>query len=137
MFMTKTFKELLEANTVVSTLFAKNPDLKETKFGYAWKKFYALNIEKVVKEMQAAYADAQIEHALEDKTTGKIMTEPGSPRGYAYSKQGLRDLIKAEDNIEKDYYAKEIEIEPYISTYIPENITEIQLEALKGLVLPE
>ena len=133
--MKKTFNEVMEADIMVGGLYKKNPDLRDTKFGYAWKRFYEKNIAPTLKEYRAEIEDAHITHALEDKETGKILTDKENSRGYSYSKDGLKTVIKAEKEISEKYDGKEIEITPFISTYVPEGLTEEQTEMLTGSVL--
>lgn len=133
--MKKTFKDLLEADLVVGALYEKNPTLKDTKFGYAWTRFYTKNIEPTRKEMNEELMDARVEYALTDTKTLALVLDEKSRTGYAHSKDDFKKLLTQERKIFDSYTKKEIEVEPHISSEIPKDITEIELESLKGLVL--
>lgn len=132
--MKKTFKELLEIDNIVSQLYAKNPDLKETKFGNAYKRFFEKNISPTMDKFKNELQDARIDLALEDEKTKQIMKEPNSVRGYAYSKQGEKDIVAKEREISLKYETQEIAVESFISPFIPE-MGDAYREALFGLVI--
>ena|ERR1035437_7192923 len=133
--MKKTFEDLLEIDGVVAQLYTKEPTLKESKFGYAYNRFHAKNYAPTVKEFQEALTYARIDNALEDEKTKALLTDEKNTRGYQFSKEGLKNCIKAENKIIEEFYKKEIEIIPFFSPFIPEGITETQIETLKGCVL--
>jgi len=130
----KTFAQLLEIDGIVGELYENNPTLKDTKFGYAYKRFYEKNTEPMTKEFRSALQDARIDFALEDEKTKAIITDDKSPRGFAYSKEGLKGIIKEEAKIVEEFNKKEIEIEPHISTVVPE-MNEYQKELLTGIII--
>ena len=132
--MKKTFLELLQVDGVVGALYKANPELRESKFGYAYNKFYKDNIQPTSELLAEEINLARIDNALEDEKTKAIIRDEKSPRGYAYSKEGEKAVIAAEKTISQKFEQKEIEIKPYISSYIPE-MTEEQKELLKGLVI--
>lgn len=136
--MTKTFKELQEADQVVGGLYQKNAELKNSKFGYAWKRFTDKNYVPVVREFNEDLAALRVNHALEDKSTGEILIDRMNPRGFKYSKEGLLVLMKEERELENKYNSKELDVTPYVTTSIPEEVEalpEEQKELLTGLVL--
>jgi len=129
--MNKTLEELLEADRLVAKLYSKEPTLKDGKFGYAWKRFYAKNITPVLTEMQEKTQDAYIDNALEDPKTKELLKDGDN---YKYSKEGMKNLTEQIRTITKEYQAKEIEVEPYISSSVPE-MTDEQKDVLTGLVI--
>ncbi len=133
--MKKTFEELTEVDQIIGQLYAKKPDLKNTKFGYAYDKFYKLNIKPVADRMRDEILDVRVENAMEDKTTKQILADKTSFRGFLYTKAGLRDVIKAEREIEERYSNEEVEVQPYFSSYIPEELEDYQKELLLGLII--
>lgn len=132
--MQKTFKELLELDAVIGGLYQKNPALRETKFGWAQKRFYETNIAPTLKEYRDKTTEIQINNALEDKTTKALLIDPKNPRGYLYSREGQIKCIAEENKLWEEYQAMEVEVKPYISTYVPD-LTEEQTELLKGLLI--
>lgn len=132
--MVKTFLELAEIDSIVGSLYKADPKLRETKFGYAYTKFYKKNYEPILNEFKEQLEVVRIDHALEDEKTKAILKDENTSRGYQYSKQGLKDVMNAEKEITKKFEIKEITIEPYISSYIPEMADE-QKEILTGIVL--
>ncbi len=133
----RTFSELQHVDVVVGQIYADFPGLKEnTKFSYAYKRFLEKNFQPTLKEFQDAIAFVRLDNALEDEKTKEVLFDstPGS-RGYKYSKEGLRKCMEEEVKMIDKYNAKEIVIEPYISSQVPEGLTKEQTEVLKGLVI--
>ena len=131
---TRTFKELLEIYIIIEGLYRKDEKLKDTKFGYAFKRFYKNNIDPTLKERDEKLSDIRIKNALENKDTSAIITDSTNPRGYAYSKEGLLKCIKEETELVEKYNKMEIKVEPYISSFVPE-LSEEQRDILKGLLI--
>ncbi len=130
--MKKTFKQLLEIDEVVTELYKKTPELKDTKFGYAYKRFFEKNTNPLFKKFKENMADLSVEHALESKETKEILTDDKG--NYKYSKEGKMALTKAQRKFNDEIESEEIEIEPYISPYIPA-LTDEQFEALEGTLV--
>ena len=133
--MKKTIVELREVDLMVGGLYKIKPNLRNTKFGYAYKKFSDKNYFPTVSEIRKHLLEINIDNALENPQTKEILIDPANERGYKYSKNGLLKCIKEEQELLDKYNAKEIEIEPYFSSYKPEDLTEEQAEMLKGLVI--
>ncbi len=132
--MKKTFEELFEIDRVVGALYEKNPDLKESKFSYAYNRFSKKNFEPVVKLHNEKLADIDVEYALENKDTGALsIDEKGN---YSYSKEGQKSRMKARRELIEKTYREAVEVEPYISTFVPK-LTEEQYEILAGVIVPE
>lgn len=133
--MKKTFQELVGVDQMVGKLYAENPNLKETKFGYAYTKFYNKNYKPTSEKYFEELTDKRIDLALEDPNTKEILKDfdPQS-RGYKYSKESTKQIVKFERELSEKYHEMEIEIEPYYSAYLPE-LTEFQREMLMGLLI--
>lgn len=127
----KTFKQLQELDLIVGNMYRKDPILSTTKFGYAYKKFYKNNFQPTLDIMKDKLLDARMDNALENKDTGEIIFDQQSPRGFKYSKEGLKKLIPIERKIEEEFDLKEVEIEPYESAFIPKDLKEEEQEALE------
>lgn len=138
--MKKTFKDLLEIDGMVGLMYKKNPILKDTKFGYGYKRFYIKNIEKIKEEFTNELTDLRIDNALVDEKTKALLSDPNpNSRGFQYSKEGLKALIKAENELEDKWDLKEVEVEPYFikREFFPENLTDDQFEVFTGVLLEE
>lgn len=134
--MTKTFKQLNEIDNTVGAMYLENPDLKNSKFGYGYKRFYQKNLETAFQEYKEELLNTRIDHALVDEKTKAILTDKDSTRGFMYDKIGIRNVIKAEKDLAEKYMEKEYEIEPYFIA--PENLPELsesELEVLKGVLV--
>lgn len=135
--MQKTFEELGKLDAIVGRMYQKNPELRNSKMGYAYKRFVAKNFQPTYDAFISELSDVRIDNALTNEATKEILTDPNpNSRGFKYSKEGLKAVIKAEDVITKKFNAKQIEIEPYIVK--PENLPELtdeQKEALTGLLI--
>lgn len=137
--MIKTFKELNKFSSVVSNLIKKNEGILDTKFGYALKRFEALNTEDVYDQYNMDMANLRIEHALTDKTTDAILRDPvPGGRGFQYDKSGMKLLMKAEKELNDTWNKKEIEVTPYICK--PLNVPGLspeEIEVFLGLIIEE
>lgn len=132
--MKKTFKELNEIDLLIGELYKQTPDLKNTKFGYAYKKFSEKNYIPTFKERNEKLTDIYIDNALEDETTKALIINDKSRTGFSHSKEALKKLLKEEEKIKQEFDLQEIEIESYISTYIPQ-LDEVEKDILMGLII--
>lgn len=129
-----TFERLTDIDQVVTKLFTDKPDLDKTKFGYAFNKLAKKYIGVAFDEYRDALQDIRIEHALTDEKTQEILHDRSNPRGFKYSKDGLKSVIKAEKALIDEYKKKEYDIEPFIAE-VPCELTEEQKEILKGVLI--
>lgn len=132
--MKKTFKQLQEIDEVVGGLYLKDENLRGSKFGYAYKRFSEKNYVPAIKEMNEEILTVRIDDALEDQKTKEIISDQANFRGFKYSKEGLKSVIKKEKDIRDSWDEKEIEITPHISTLIPE-MTDDEKEILTGTLI--
>lgn len=133
--MIKTFKELQEIDELVGGLYAEDDKIKLSKFGYAYKRFSDKNYVPLLKEFQQELYDIRIEDALEDEKTKEILVDKTNYRGFKYSKDGLKRVVIAERNLALKFDKKEVEVIPFISTYVPEGLPEEVIEQLTGIIL--
>ncbi len=131
----KTYKELSKLDMVVVQMYIKSPELKDTKFGYGYKRFYEKNLKSVFHEYFVHLSDVRIDNALIDERTKAIITTEGG-RGFEYSREGLKAVIRAEKTLEEEWGLKEFEVEPYIikSEDMPK-LTDEQSELMKGILI--
>ncbi len=132
----KTLEQLLEVDNVVGDLYAKNPKLKDGKFGYAYNRFYAKNIKPVTDEMQEKTADARIENAMVNEQTKELLKDTANPNAYKYTKEGMKKLTQDVRDIIKEFNKKEVEVIPFFTTDVPEMMDE-QKELLVGCLIKE
>lgn len=134
--VTKTFKQLREADTIVAKLYERFKELEHGKFGYAWKRFAEKNYAEYLKEFQRELGDIRVDNALEDKETKAILRDKENHRGYQYSKAGEKKVIEQENALVKKWEEKEIEVEPY---YIQEEslpvLDQYERESLEGMLI--
>jgi len=130
--MKKTFKQIQEIDNLVGVMYAKQPELKDSKFGYAYNKFFEKNYAPTLKVLKEELTDSTVDHALEDETTKALLKDEKGE--YKYSKEGQKALMKAQREIYEKYNNLEIEVEPYISTFTP-NLTEEEREMLEGTLI--
>src|SRR3990167_955316 len=128
-----TFKELKKLDTIVGQLYSKDETLRETKFCYAYKRFYEKNYAPTQEEFSDKVKMAWIDNALEGKDK-EILKDPTDSRGFKFSKEGLKKVIEEEKKLIKEYDEKEVEIIPHVPAYIPdlEGLDEEELELLKN-----
>jgi hypothetical protein len=130
-----TFKKLLEVDTIVASIYKKNPELKEGKFGYGYKRFYEKSYAPNLKKYQDELADIEIDNALEDEKTKAILYN-NDKTNYLYSKEGLKKVRQQKDELFEKWNKEEVEIEPYIikEEHLPE-LTKEQREELDGIII--
>ncbi len=133
--MEKTYKELDRLDNAVAEMFKKYPDLISAKFGYHYRIFHEKNLKLVFSEYNKALAHIRIDYALVNPATKALMVS-GNPRGFEYSKEGLKEVMDAESNLENEWQDKKFEIEPYMIGVenIP-NITFELTELSKGILI--
>jgi len=132
--MKKTYKQLREANEIINILFVKNKDIEKTKFGYACIKFIKKNFSPIFTEMQEKLTDFRVENALTDEKTKEILyTSDG--KNYKFDREGLKKVIEFNRKLEKEYEAKEFDVESYIAKKDIPELTEDETEILKGLII--
>jgi hypothetical protein len=132
--MNMKLKTLNEIDQLVNQLYRQDPKLKDTKFGYAYKRFVEKNYQSHLKDYQLDISTARVEHALEDEKTKEVLTDRLNERGFKYSKEGLKAIMKAEAELTEKWNNKEVEVEPFISSHVPE-LTEDQRELLSGILI--
>jgi hypothetical protein len=132
--MKRTFKQLKDIDNLVGSLYTKDDKLQDTKFGYAYKRFTDKNVTEIYKKFQRTLLDVRIDNALEDEKTKEVLIDNMNVRGFKYSKVGLKKVVEDEDRVTKEFEAQEIDVEPYISSYIPE-LTEEEVDLLDGLLI--
>ena len=133
--MKKTLKEIFDIDEVVAKLYKADENLQKGKFGYAYKRYYAKSYTPALEEFQNGILTIRINNALEDPTTKALLLDPENPRGYKYSKEGLKKCIEEENKYKHETYEKEFDIFPFISPTIPENLSDEDREILTGVVI--
>ncbi len=133
----KSYKEIVELDLMVAGLYSKTPALRESKFGYAYRRFYDKNLKKILGEYNEDLAMVRIDGALTNDETGELLISHEGGRGFKYSKDGLKNVIKAERKLDEQWATKEFDVEPYFikPEYFPEDINDEQKELMKGIVL--
>lgn len=124
----------MDIDNMVGGIYKMYPNLKNSKFGYAYKRFAEKSIYPEVKEYSDNLADIRIEHAMEDEKTKEVKTDPESNRGFKYTKDGLRSVMKAERAQEKTWNVKEFEVTAFKVASTPEELNEEEIEMLKGIL---
>ena len=134
--VTKTFRELQEVDLLVGSLYEKKPELKDSKFGYAYKRFIEKNYVTHLREFQHQLNDVRIDNAMEDPKTKEVLRDPTNTRGFRYTKEGLKKVIEQENDITEKWDTKEIEVEPYVCPVesLPP-LTDSQKELLVGILI--
>lgn len=134
--MKKTYLELLEIDAIIAKLFKKNPKLKDGKFGYGYERFFKLNLEKIMNEMEEKRQDIRTENALTDKSTGELLYTDlnNQQRNYRYDKAGMMKMNLEMRVLNKEYENKSYEVIPYFISEMPEILDE-ERELLVGCLI--
>lgn len=126
---TITFELLLDINGAINNLFAE-PTFANTKFGYACKKFVQKNVVKPIADYDEEIMLCRVNNALTDEKTGELLQDEKG--NYKFNKEGTIAFMQQSKEIRAKWLAKEVEIEPYIVTDLPE-LTDEQTELFKGV----
>lgn len=132
----KTFLELNDLDGMVGEKYKLFPNLKDSsKFGFAYKKFYRKNLKEIFDDYFEELEAIRINNALVDEKTKALLLGDGG-MVYKYSKDGKMNVLKEERALNKDWFERVFEIEPYFVK--PENLTEfneMELELMKGILV--
>ncbi len=131
----RTVKEIQEIDAVMGNLYSKDPTMQNTKLGYAYKKFIDKFYQPAITKFQEDLADARVDFALTDKTTGEVLVDKENPRGFKYDKENLKKVMAAESKLSKEWQEKEVIIIPFIVKDVPKVLTEEQRDLLKGILI--
>lgn len=137
--MTKTFRELSEIEIMVAQLFMQHPGIAKSKFAYAYKRFHEKNYEPTLKQVRAERQDVYTDLALENPETKELLVDKESSRGFKFDRKGMKEVLKKERELDQKYENFEIEIEPYITEHIPEEVKnhEELYSQLTGLLVED
>ncbi len=134
--MKKTFKQIREFSIYSGLIAMRHPN---TKISYAIKKVLK-KLVKIVDEYNGKLEDIRIDHCFtnSDGVIEYNVTKDGSGnevRHYKFKKDELKKKLKEEREVAEEWNSKEFEVEPYLATEVPEDITDEEKEALDGFVL--
>lgn len=146
--ITKTFKEIKEFSGMANMYILKNPN---NKLSYALEKVGRLGLNDILTQRELELkkiknrivGNAQLENALTDKVTGAIIFAPkDSGREFEFGPGGLKAMNLANEQYEyekesfiTEYNKRTFEIEEYIISEIPENLSLTELEIFKDFVI--
>lgn len=133
--ISKTYKELVDLDQLVGGWYEKTPTLRDSKFGYGYKRFSEKSLSKIFNEHTEAVSIINIDNALEDATTKALLSD--TIGNFKYSKEGAKKRLQDLRNLKLVWDVKEFEIEPYFikPEYFPEDIFDEQKEICKGIIL--
>lgn len=133
--MTEKFKKLQEIDAMIGSMYKDKPDLRHSKFAYAYKKFADKSYYPNLKTYYEEINDACVANALTNKETGAMIINDKNPRGFDFDKEGLKQVIKAERRIKGEWDDKDIEVFPFNCTDIPSDLSDEQKELFEGLII--
>ena len=106
---------------------------EETKLKYAIERT-GEKVNLVTKEYQQKLQDLRLEHAYsDDKGKVPFTIAQNGEREYEYTKEGLKALDKAIE----DLFKSEVEVEVYYTTELPDGLDEGFKNLFKGFVIDE
>lgn len=132
----RTFKDLQQIDFLVGGLYRQYPDIQKTKFGYAYKRFADKNYYPHRDDYNLEISDLRVDNALTDKGTGEILRDmdPNS-RGFKFDQKGLKTVMKGEKDLINNWNKKEYDVTPYISSDVPEQLSEEMKDMFDGLFI--
>jgi len=72
---------------------------------------------------------------VDGKTKELLYEGEGQEKTYKYDKEGAKKRNKENRELVDEFNEKEVEVEPFITTDIPEELSEYQKELLTGLII--
>lgn len=128
--MKTTYREIINfANAATRWMAIQERDKQpQTKLSYAVARMLK-RCQKPLDDYNGKLEDLRLENALEDEKTKAILRDEAQQ--YKFSKQGLKAVIEAQ----RELLEKEIEVEPYIATALPDNINDDVKVAFEGFVM--
>ncbi len=149
----KTFKDIRKFNAGVDEYVKKHgKEFTHDKFIHALKRVSVPYVRDAISAYQVEYRKKYYEHvqkvmidnALTDPVTKAVMTTPkGSEYPYLFDKEGTKTVMEAEAMWDDStapgllllWDSKEFDVEDYIATEIPEDLTEEEKEVFTGFVI--
>lgn len=131
----KTYREILEIDALVGKLYKENENLKSSKFGYWYNKFYEKNVDPIRNEYALALENIKVNNALEDEKTKALLKDSSIPNEYQYSKPGRLKYLEEKQKLDKEFYDKQIEVISFKSPLVPEGLTGEEREMLEGIII--
>jgi hypothetical protein len=125
--MTKTNRQLINFINFARLFMQQHKE--QTKFRYALERMDK-RLGKQIESYTEAVADLQIEHAATDEKQAILTDEQGN---FRYTKDGIRARNKAQ----RELLEQPVEIEPYMATEVPDDLSDAEKQACAGFVIPE
>jgi hypothetical protein len=120
--MKKTIQEIAIFNNVSSARQSE-----QTKLGYAIKKV-GKQLDKIIVGYQEKLEDLRISLCSVDEKENVIKNEKDQ---YVYTRENLALFTSGARDLSKEEY----EIEPFICTELPKDLTEQEIEVFTGFVI--
>lgn len=153
--MTKiTYERLITYANYATNWLNKEEKNKNTKLGYAIERFgkkypkYIKEYNEILDERQFQINDAYTDFASEDadKNIARLIVKDDKGNvtytENKYTRENkklcdakIRSINKETNDILLEFISKEIEIEPYYTTSIPDNLTIQEIEAFTGIII--
>jgi hypothetical protein len=128
--MKKSFDDILKFSNAGS-FYVRSLNGKKTKLSYAIEKV-SKQTDGYISEYRDAVQDIGIEYAAVDSDGVLLVQEDGS---FKFTKEGLKNKVRDERDLLKEWKDKEFDVEPFYSTELPEDISDAMLDVLTGFVI--
>lgn len=129
--MKTSWKRCIEFSNVAQA-YLKRTNGQETKLKYAISRTLA-RIQKQQETVNEWVADNEIDYCLTEKRGENDVIVRDSYGNLQYTKEAIKERNKKT----REYLnGDKIEIEPYIASGLPSDLTELEIEAFSGFVIP-
>jgi len=126
--MKKTLRDVINfANSASRWTAMRDKDEPQTKLSYAVARMLK-RCQKPIEDYNARNEDIRLNEALEDEKTKAVLMEG---QQYKFSKQGLKKVVEEQRKL----LDEEVEIEPYIATAVPANLSDDVRVSFEGFVI--
>jgi len=128
--MKKTFEEII-AFVEQANIYNESIKDKQTKLSHAIKKVNG-KVKEHFEQYNEEIGDIRIDNAAADSDGVLITTEKGA---FRFTKDGLKAKNKADKKLAAEWDKKSFEVEAYIATDIPLDLSEDMRTAFSGFVI--
>lgn len=152
--MAISLKQLMDYNNISINWINKNPNNRDTKFGYAIEKLrkeitkYLKLIAELHENKHIEINDINSDNALTDPTTKKFIydiikdKDGADVQHYCYTPETrkkrdneIRQALKKYDHQLEVLLETQIECPCYYASEIPSNLTETEIEIFTGIII--
>lgn len=107
------YKQINKIDSILASLFTKNPEMRQSKLGALYDAFIDQYIVEIQKEYSKKLSRIHITHASTDEKTRNLMRSD-TGRGFEYTPEKLIQVLDEEDALNTEFELKQIEVDKMV-----------------------